>query len=359
MFYTAVWCNTNEEDFKRNIPFELLAESIHRYKSNVEFRVVFLEGIEKVSQEYLATLQRAGFTIIDYCRQFQTIIEQYPEINANYSRYERNCLLRWIAFKDIHEKEFAQHPQFWHLDSDVILHTSLDEICRDTAGKTFMLQGCPVFVSISDFNWFRTYERELKALDKNIIGYSNIAFAKKEACKAVDLSLANESLFRNPIGSDQDLLEYLVSSGTLYQDKREVVFNSQYYWIQNPLAINTWHHIQVSEHERFKSSDNLQVNIANKKLAFIHYQSTFSNYVNISMFLQNTFIPKSLLKSIIRYQISETDFKTTFTFRLVGKALNVFRGANRMAVIRNMMASSKTNGSPRLISVLNLLLELH
>ncbi len=358
MFYTAVWCNTNETDLKKNIPFELLAQSIKRYGSTTKFKVVFLEGIEKISNEYFTLLENSGFTIIDYCEQFLKIVEQYPSLHKYYSNYERNCFLRWIAFQNIHEKELGNNSQFWHIDSDVILHASLDELCHDTAGKTFMLQGCPVFVSVSNFEWFRTYEKELKELNDDIIGYSNKAFQKRDEYRLFDLSLVNESLYRNPIGSDQDMLQYLVSSRKIYQDNNQLVFNSKFYFIQNALSIRMWHGAQVKQSSYFESGDNLEINVAEKKLAFVHYQSTFSNYINIYLFLKGIYIPVNLIKLIIRYQITGSKVKLTFVFKIVSKGLTVFKKPNRIEVIKKLVSQKRTGSESQIVDVLNLLIDL-
>lgn len=355
MFYTAVWCRTNEDDFKKNIPFEALAESVKRYNSQVPFHVVFLEGIEKISEEYLSLLKDYGFTIINYCSEFQDIVKQYPNLDRSYSQYERNCFLRWVAFHAIHKNNHGL--QFWHLDSDVILHTSLNDLVRDTAGKTFMLQGCPVLLTVSNHEWFSIYEKELKELDNDIIGYSNKAFQIKSECKSRDFDLANESLYRNPIGSDQDLLEYLVSSKKIYQDNRTTIFNSKYYFIQNALAIKMWHKPQTVREVNFENGDNLEIQIANKKVAFIHYQSTFTNYINTCLFLKRIGLPYSLIRSIIKYRITESDFITTFPFKVITKIVNVYYKRNRADIIREAM-STTDSGKPQIIDILNLLLKL-
>ena len=356
MFYTAVWCRTNEDDFKKNIPFEALAESIKRYDSKVPFHVVFLEGIEKISEGYLSLLRGYGFTVIDYCSEFQNIVKQYPNLDRFYSQYERNCLLRWVAFHAIHKKNHGQ--QFWHLDSDVILHTSLNDLVHDTAGKTFMLQGCPVLLTISNHEWFSIYEKELSELNNDIIGYSNKAFQIKGECKSHDFELANESLYRNPIGSDQDLLEYLVSSKKIHQDSRTAIFNSNYYFIQNALAKKMWHKPQTDREVNFKHADNLEIQIANKKVAFIHYQSTFTNYINTCLFLKRIGLPYSLIRPIIKYRITESDFVTTFPFKVITKILNVYYKRNRADVIREAMSTTGDNRKPQIIDILNLLLKL-
>jgi hypothetical protein len=153
-------------------------------------------------------------------------------------------------------------------------------------------------------------------------------------------------------------LEYLVSSKKIYQDNSDTIFNSKYYFIQNALAIKMWHKPQTDSKANFTSEDDSEIKIANKKVAFIHYQSTFTNYINTCLFLRRIRVPYSLIKPIIKYRITESDFKTTFIFRVITKALNVYYKRNRIDVIREAMSTTGINKKPQIIDILNLLLKL-
>jgi hypothetical protein len=355
MFYTAAWCIDNEENFRKKIPLELLGESLKRHKSSIEFRVVILEGIELLSQQYLSLLQEYGFTIIDYSRQFREIIAAYETIDAGYSQYERNCLLRWIAFKQIHITSTGSYRQFWHLDSDVVMHTSLDHLASDTAGKTFMLQGCPVLVSVSDPAWFDMYEQNLKSLNKDITGYSAQAWKEKSQCRENDAHLVNLSFYRNPIGSDQDLLEYLVSSKKIIQHDRTIVYNSDFYFVQNALAIKYWHEEQGVGNDLFRFKENDQIAIAGKSVPFVHYQNTFTGFAQLYLLLNYFRFPKWMIKKILAYQIEDDKFYTTFLFKAIAKIDRKLNPrADRKFVIRKLM---QRNPKINIAELLNFLVQ--
>ena len=345
MFYTAAWCIDNEENFRKKIPLELLGESLKRFKSGIEFRVVMLEGIGLLSKDYLSLLKGYGFTVIDYSRQFKEIVAAYENIDAGYSQYERNCLLRWIAFKQIHNSATSPFQQFWHLDSDVVMHTSLENLAKDTAGKTFMLQGCPVLVSVSDPAWFDIYEQNLKLLNRDIVTYSFQASQEKNQCRENDKHLVNLSFYRNPIGSDQDLLEYLVSSKKIIQDNRDIIYNSAFYFVQNALAIKYWHKEQCKYTDQFHITEDHQIAIAGKLVPFIHYQNTFTSFSVMFLLLEDLYFPDWMIKKILSYKIEEDKFYTTFLFKVFAKVNRKLNPrADRKYVIQKLMGKkSKTD----------------
>jgi hypothetical protein len=351
MFYTAIWCRESEKKFRESVPLELLGQSLKRYGSTKKFSIVVLEGIHRLSDNYLQRLKACGFTIIDYSEPFKEIIKTFRNIDRFYTPDERNWLLRWIAFKQIYFKEMDEHSQFWHLDSDVILHTSLDELAADTKGKTFMLQGCPVLVSVSNANWFEVYEKELKELNADIAGYSNKAALLKEQGKKNDMVLSNQSLYRNPIGHDQDLLEYLVSSGKIIQDTSAEIYSSKYYFIQNILSIGVWHSLQSENGSQFQERDDRTIEIGRKRVPFIHYQNDFSSFAEIYMILDKNIMPEKLKRKILYYRIKDERFEASLLYRIIHKLIKkTGLSAGREKVIKKLMEG---RGKTKLAGLLN------
>jgi hypothetical protein len=320
MFYTAAWCASDESSFRRELPFELLGESLKRHRSGLPFHIVMLEGMELLSAAYLRTLEDAGFTVIDHTAGFKKIVAAYPNIDRQFSRYERNCLLRWIAFAALFDGHPDKPEQFWHLDADILLHTSLDGLVRDTAGKTFLLQGCPVLVTVSNNRWFRLYETQLKALDRDPAGYSAAAAAEKSYCLANDRSLANRCAYRNPIGSDQDLLQYLVSSGRLPQDGAPAIYRSRYFFVENPLSFNVPGFDMQGEHPvRFSMQGNTILTAGKKQVPFLHFQNDFARYAQVWLVLRSWRTPESLIRRVMRYRIGDNSFHRTLAFRIIAR----------------------------------------
>lgn len=359
-FYTAAWCIKDEESFRLSIPLELLGESLQRYKSSIKINIVMLEGYDKLSSSYLETLKTLGFKIFDYYNQFQIIIKQFPNIDTYYNHYERNCFLRWITFKNIIDKE-PELEQFWHLDGDIILHASLDELSADTLGKTFMLEGCPVLVSISDLNWFKTYEIELQKLDANIKKYSQKAFEQKDFCRKNDRLLCNQSLYRNPLGSDQDFLEYLVSAKIIKQDSSPTIFNSLFHFTQNPLVFSYWDEFQNPKNITpiIQEGTNKEIWYGNKRVPFVHYQNTFCYFATIYMVLAKFGLTKfSIIRKLVNFKINETKFSLSMLSRLVLKFARIFKLMYpREKIIKFLNNQNETTKQMHLVELINFINE--
>jgi len=356
IFYTAVWCSNDEHSFKLSIPLELLGKSIQQFHSSYKMNIVFLEGKNFISSDYISKLSDS-FNIIDYSKEFIEIKKQFPQIVREYNSYETNCFLRWIAFKDICKNQ----AHFIHLDSDIILHTSLDEIANFCQGRTFMLQGCPVLLSVSEFTWFDIYEKELCKLNTNSIEYSQIAYNIKKNIKQKDNFLCNESLYRNPIGSDQDLLEYLVSAEKIMQNSSKEIYNSKFYFIQNALAVKKWHYNQVAEIKNFFMQKNsFTISYENKIVPFIHYQNTFTQYAETYLFLIKFFSLNSLIiKLILKFKIEDSLFITNRLYNFIRKFINkIGFKLTRKEVIEQMMLTNNKNNILNIVNLLNMVLKI-
>ncbi len=363
-FYTAAWCvadnwnlspdknqTASELKMRKAVPFEFLGESSLGYGSRSKITIVMLEGHSCLSAEYIAELERLNFRVINYEESFKKIISLFPNIDQAYNTFERNCFLRWLAFKDVSEKDGISH--FLHIDSDLVLYTSLEEIAEETKNKTFMLEGCPAFVSISESNWFDTYETELRKLEENNNSYSDAAAATKETVQKNDEEMCNTSTWRNPIGSDQDLLEYLVAVGKIYQTAAKEIFNSKLFLIENPLLLKHWSHVQgIREGEEIMEK-NGSIYYGSKKIAFTHYQGTFSLYANIFAIVHYMFPWNILgLETYIYYKIEGSKFRMPKIAQYVWKIAKVFGLRMERKDLMKYMESYK-NEQRRVIAVLN------
>lgn len=355
MFYTALWCSKDEHTFRESIPLEFLSESIRRYNSTIKFSLVILEGYELFSPNYKREIETLGFGVINYSQQFTKIIHRFENIDKNYSQFERNCLLRWIAFKEIFLSE--NQSQFWHLDADMVLYASLDEIAYDTKGKTFFLQGTPALASISNPAWFDTYEKELKKLDENIVDYSNRATNEKPKCRLRDRELGNYSVFRNPIGSDQDFIEYLVGSQKLPQDNiNTVCVNSDFYYVQNILEFLDWDEFQGNfKQYPVEMTENNSIIIGKRRIPLIHYTDSFILYANIFLFLYRLKLHRNpIFRPLLAFRIEEEKLQlkpiSLFLYRV---ARRMKLALTRKDVIRALMKPINNSSKIQLIEIIN------
>lgn len=149
------------------------------------------------------------------------------------AEYEVRCLLRWpLLSAAVWGTDFRQ---VWHIDSDMLFYASLEELARDTAGKTFILQGCPAFSSISNRDGLtRAGAGALE--DTGEPGFR--VTREMRAGIAREMSdWANSSVYRIPLTQDQDLIECLVGEGRMPQDLFPVVLGDSFYYMQNPLCL--------------------------------------------------------------------------------------------------------------------------
>lgn len=353
MFCIFAWCNKKSNDFESVIPFSIISESVCEYNPSDRITIVFLYGLEFLSEEYIDDLQRNKFKIINFETNFSSIVKEYHNIDTFFSEYERNCFLRWIVLDKLSAK--SSFEQIWHFDGDIIFHDSLQAIAKDTKGKTFVLQGCPAFSSIAEPEWFAAYRKELRAFDRDICGYSSIANSHKAQFKENDRRLCNISLFRNPIGSDQDLFQYLISSQKIIQASSAQVFDSTLFFVQNPLIIGDWDNLQEDgSYHSIQLDAQGRLSVGNKHIPFVHYQNDFCNFAQTFLFLKNTCMQDHIPPYI---RIRKEKMAISFQFKILRKILYNFgmKQLSRKQLIATLMADDKHNQESSLIKMLNFL----
>src|SRR5207244_677313 len=111
------------------------------------------------------------------------------------------------------------------------------------------------------------------------------------------------------------------------------LFNSRYYFVQNPLAIHVWHEAQTTNDEEaarsgFVPHGNGTISIGRKELAFTHFQSSFYRHARAYLACRGLFIPRSLSRTIL-----ETDT----LYALMAKLSAVRFGHGRATVMRELL----------------------
>ena len=153
------------------------------------------------------------------------------------------------------------------------------------------------------------------------------------------------------MGSDQDLLEYLLSSGKIIQAPAREIFNSE-----NPLAINIWHEAQTAnDKEATRSSfvPNVDgtVSIDRKELAFTHFQGSFYRHAGAYLACRGLFIPGSISSRMLEYSITDSRVETGTLYKLMAKLSARGFGHKRAIVMRELMHDNR-----RLADLLNLMI---
>lgn len=218
----------------------------------------------------------AGARVSDARSLFREASEEYADIARRFSPFEAACLLRWPVLRRL--AGGAPFGQIWHVDSDMLFYAGLDELARDTAGKTFVLQGCPAFASIADPRWFDAYESGLRALrDTGEPGF-RVTGETRARHRARDPVLGNASVYRIPPASDQDLIECLIGEGLLPQDPWATARGNRFYYMQNPLCLGAWHRMSAGTVDAEFEDAPDGIALGGRRVPFVHFQADASRF---------------------------------------------------------------------------------
>jgi len=293
MLFIFAWLTEkdNVESFEHHVPLLFLGNYLKRKAWNQVFHVVFLDGFDRLSGNFVAKLRAVGFEVISLSSECRRLMRVFRNLER-FGIYEMLCFLRWpmllyyLGAGKIREQVF-------HFDGDVIFNASPQEITEDVAGLTFVLQGCPAFVSISNYDWLKSYCDELSKFNNDIEGYSSTAWSDRSGWEKSYIDRWAGMWDRRILGSDQDLINYLVHTGKILQDNPQTfVKDLELYYSENPLYFNSHASIQVSRNHGLSfSSDGTTCYVEGKKIAFWHFQSAFASYVNAAIVLHNMHYP--------------------------------------------------------------------
>ena len=327
----VAWVN-DPSKFEEHVPLKFIGERNLRLNYGNDFHVVFLEGFRLLSPSYAHSLRGLGYNLIDAHDIYMKFDQEFAALNR-FGNYEKKCFLRWLVIKELFPNE-----NIIHYDGDIVLNESLEKIVAMAKGLTFVLNGCPAFTIVSDSQWFKAYEIELRKFITDIEGYSEIAWQERKGWEASYFTKAAGSFFRKLITSDQDFISHLIHTGRLPQSDLCSVYKAfdGYLLIQNPLAINLYvpfipltykrlDGVDYFFYERF--DDSRPAEIYKKRMLFWHMQSCFNFYLARSLF--RSYIP------IINFINVSYSNKVRLWDALFHKKINQYFGhASRLYVYR-------------------------
>lgn len=236
----VVWYEESNVSLEEQIPLLWIAKRNKTLGSANPITLIFLEGMNKLAPVYLQELNRVGYDLIDAEGLYQKLANRFQALDK-FGQYEKYCFLRWLVLKRL----FPATPII-HYDGDIVWNVKPEYLAKLVAGKTFVFDGGPAFTAISDKKWLEVYERELNKLVRDPELY------------ALDWQ---GTQYRKRIGSDQDLIDYLLQKKLVPQDKLP---KSSYEFNENPLTL---------------------INQTPPKLAFWHMQTDFVHYLNLKYML--------------------------------------------------------------------------
>ena len=329
------WNKFNTTDFEEKIPLNFIAQRYRSRNFKAKFDLLFLEGMEKLSADYLNDLNQNGFLAHDVSKIFNSYSKKYSTLDR-FGDYEKKCFLRWLVLQ-----EYFQGEKIIHFDGDLILNEDPAAFLTKINGRTFVLQGCPAFTAINDPRWFCCYEENLDLLSKNIDEYSIKAWQEREGWRQSETLKWAGQRNRQIITSDQDLISHLIHTDRIVQDNPKNIISdfSDYFLFENPLFFNLyspWNEYLPCQYLK----DGEDERIGGKKVLFWHMQNDFVNYLNIFLIFKNylkflhTRLPNNLIyKNILIPEAPEPspfspaikfchkDFVVNQTFRLLKKYL--------------------------------------
>jgi hypothetical protein len=267
---------------------------------NTRVHIVFLEGLERLEPSYRAKLAECGYVVHDASPLYTQYAQKYEQLSCC-GDYEKKCFLRWLVLEDL----FVGQPLV-HYDGDIVFNEDPDVIARCVAGKTFILQGCPAFTSITDPLWFEQYRYALDCFVADMQAYSSRAWKLRAGWEITFEVRWAGSRFRPIISSDQDLLSHLIHNKEIKQDRVEDIMQclDDYIVVQNPLLFHMYNlhipYIYTRENGidffSYTRADGANL-VYKKKILLWHMQSCFNFYASKRLLLQAYLRPLAYMRT--------------------------------------------------------------
>jgi len=272
----VVWNESVDSAFEKHTPLAFNGNRNRRLGSKAVTDVLFLEGLNLLSEGYRERLSTLGYHLHDVERMYRRLRDRYKPL-ARFGDYEQKCFLRWLVIQ-----HFCGNEPFVHNDADIVFNATPEEIEADFSGLTFMLQGCPAYTRVDDPTWLKVYRVELDRLAADVEAYSGEAWRERPAFASTFRERNGALWNRRILSSDQDLLQFLTLSGRLPQaDAATIGARCSTALFQNPLVIGS--DIQIPLPLSYERRNGIDY-VGGRKVAFWHMQGDFSDYLGYATF---------------------------------------------------------------------------
>lgn len=286
MIFQFVWTKTDEVYLENNVPLLWHGEHIRQRGWSNNIVIVFLEGFNNLSKDYVRLLRRLDYEVVDGSAIVRHVSKDFSEIEK-FNLTRKYWFLRWNVLYELVQQRVAQLPLI-HVDGDVVFMSDPYRLQQDVSKKTFVLQGCPAFTSISDISWFEVWQQELKGFLSNEKDYVAKTLREQNKPFRPNREFCNICAYSSDRPyHDQDLLEYLIAAGQIPQHRAVDIFLSSFYWIQNPLFPGEWIEEQCKGCKKQLIEQGEKTVVGNKELAFYHFQADFTRYCHFWILLNN------------------------------------------------------------------------
>jgi hypothetical protein len=266
----VAWATADEETFERSIPLLWTGRRLRKMGSLAELSVVFLDGLDRLSQDYRSALRDIGFRLIDATKALTDCERQYPSLKR-FGTYGCYCFLRWPILEKV-----MPGARLMHFDGDMVFNHPLELLERDLSSFTFVLQGCPA-LAVVDSEWLDADRAELLRFAADIDAYVQMANREADGAELSAMTKWAGTRDEGIIAHDQDLISHLIHTDRLPQaDPAAVARTSTALLFENPLYPHVYLQDQLPlRYERRGGVDYL----SGVPVAFWHMQSNFCIYL--------------------------------------------------------------------------------
>ncbi|WP_029015168.1 hypothetical protein [Niveispirillum irakense] len=346
-FHVLVFAAGDDEAFERVMPLRFQGRYLAARNWPNRITVSFMSGFERLSPGYIAELRDLGYEVTDRGAWMDEIRAGFPTLTV-LPAYFSFTYLRWLLLERLIRSGEAELPAVL-IDGDLLLTSHPDDILADVRGKTFMIQGCPCFTTISDMGWFEAYREEVTRFARDPVAFAADAVHVRDNPTCPDREFCNVSLFTTPFRHEQDLQEYLIAAGRLPQDRTARVFDSDFYWVQNPLFPGEWVTEQKGE-PLFLWRDG-QIWNRGRRVPFVHFQNDFSDYAWRYMTVDQWL--GTGLGSLVPPQRRGPLLSGRIIAGLIRRTPGYRPGYSRLATYERSMTPTQPDGTPPIIEIMN------
>lgn len=269
----VVWVIDSVQGFERHVPLKFICDRNKKLGSQNNFKILVMEGFEKLSIDYIESLKYLGNDIIDSSKVYKSYNDKFHQLNR-FGDYEKKCFLRWLVIKNILPNE----PVI-HYDGDIIFNEIPENLEKSLGKYTFVLQGCPALVSINNTDWLTEYQKHLTLFTKDIENYSHKAWKEREGWEQSLEDKWAGSRYREIISSDQDLISHLIHTDRLPQEKPDIIkADLDLLLFENPLYSFAYlKEMLPLAYQRVNNVDHYN----GRKVAIWHMQTSFTRYLEL------------------------------------------------------------------------------
>ncbi|OGS06487.1 MAG: hypothetical protein A2270_07320 [Elusimicrobia bacterium RIFOXYA12_FULL_51_18] len=321
---TVLWNNTNGTEFERSIPLLWSGKRNVKlgFKNNIN--ILFLNGYNQLGKGYIASLENIGYGVHDVAGIYERYAAKYNQLNR-FGDYGKKCFLRWLVIRD-----FFNKSSFIHYDGDILFNDSPEHLGEALGKYTFVLQGCPAFVSVHDTIWLDKYENALGKFVNDLEGYSAMAWEQRKGWEESFKIKWAGSRYAEVISSDQDLISHLIHTDQLPQTAPDIVKAAVpgVMLIENPLYLFSHHEGMLPlKYTRVNSVDYFN----GEKVGFWHIQSYFAHYLS-QVYFRKCFLNVPLRVPNLLEPMQKIDKVISTSFRIASRLI---RGkSNRIDLYR-------------------------